>query len=201
MKKTITIFGAFLFTVVTMVSCNGGSNEKKEVSIVQDTSNVENGKDQLTQVNTEEVKTFVSNFYTSLELSAELNQKHYEEGGVEFDVTMFNRFINEGSIYSKKRVLNLTGDYHDRYNITLVSIDAIESENNIIEVSTTVDYSIDGLGTFQNEEKLSININQGNLILNKWEDIKLKKMEIAEYEGLENFSEKDFYQDMGSVNK
>jgi hypothetical protein len=83
----------------------------------------------------------------------------------------------------------------------LVSIDLIESDNNTIEVSTTVEYSVSELGIFLNEEKLSININQGNMIINKWEDRKVKKMEVAKYEGLENFNEKDFYKTIGSVNK
>jgi hypothetical protein len=201
MKKVNTIFGALLFTALIITSCNGGPKEQKDADIVQDPSNTENSNDQLTQVNENETKTFVSKFYASLELSPELNQKHYEEGGVRFDVNIFNEFIDEGSIYSKEKVSNLTGDYHDRFSITLVSIDLIESDNNIIEVSTTVEYSIYELGTFQNEEKLSINIKQGNLIINKWEDIKLKIMEVAEYEGLENFNEKDFYKTIGSVNK
>ena len=83
----------------------------------------------------------------------------------------------------------------------MVSIDLIESDNNNIEVTTTVEYSVSELGTFLNEENLSININQGNLIINKWEDRKVKKMEVAEYEGLENFNKKAFYKTIGSVNK
>ena len=201
MKKVITIFGVLLFTALIIASCNIGTKEVKEADIVQDHSHNENSNDQLNQINVEETKIFVSKFYTSLELSTELNQKNYEEGGVKFNINIFNGFIDKGSIYSKERVSNLTGDYHDRYSIKLVSIDLIESDNNTIEVSTTVEYSVSELGIFLNEEKLSININQGNMIINKWEDRKVKKMEVAKYEGLENFNEKDFYKTIGSVNK
>jgi hypothetical protein len=201
MKKVITIFGVLLFTALIIASCNVGTKEVKEADIVQDHSHNENSNDQLNQINVEETKIFVSKFYTSLELSTELNQKNYEEGGVKFNINIFNGFIDKGSIYSKERVSNLTGDYHDRYSIKLVSIDLIESDNNTIEVSTTVEYSVSELGIFLNEEKLSININQVNMIINKWEDRKVKKMEVAKYEGLENFNEKDFYKTIGSVNK
>ena len=201
MKKIIAIFGVLLFTALIIASCNLGTKEVKEADIAQVSLYNENSNDQLTQINVDKTKIFVSEFYASLELSTKLNQKNYEEGGVKFDINIFNGFIDEGSIYSKERVSNLTGDYHDKYNITLVSIDLIESDNNTIEVSTTVEYSVSELGTFLNEEKLSININQVNLKINKWEDKKVKKMEVAEYEGLENFNEKDFYKTIGSVNK
>jgi hypothetical protein len=147
------------------------------------------------------VKEFALNFYSSLELTAELNQKQYEEGGVKFNLNKFNTYTDKNSIYSKKRLFNLTGDYHERYNIKLISVDSQKINENIIELITTVEYSIFELGNFQNEEKLIINMNQGNLILNKWEDIKIKKMEVAEYDGLENFKEIDFYKILGSVNK
>lgn len=201
MKKLIIIFGTLLFTALIITGCDRGSKQVKKADIIEDTLYTENSNDQLTQVNADETKIFVSKFYASLELSTELNQKHYEEGGVKFNKTIFNGFIDEGSIYSKERISNLTGDYHDRYSIRLVSIDLIESDNNNIEVSTTVEYSVYELGTFLNEENLSININQGKLIINKWEDRKVKKMEVAEYEGLENFNEKAFYKTIGSVNK
>lgn len=201
MKKIITIFGVLLFTALIIASCNLVIKEVKEADIVQDPLYKENSNDRLTKINMDKTKIFVSKFYASLELSTKLNQKNYEEGGVKFDINIFNGFIDEGSIYSKERVSNLTGDYHDKYSIALVSIDLIESDNNTIEVSTTVEYSVSELGTFLNEENLSININQGNLIINKWEDRKVKKMEVSEYEGLENFNEKDFYKTIGSVNK
>lgn len=144
---------------------------------------------------------FVKKFYSSLELTPELNQKQYIEGGVKFNMNKFNSCIDINSIYSKKRISNLTGDYHDAYNIKLLSFDSLRLNKNIIELITIVEYQIYEVGTFQNEEKLIININQGNLTLNKWVDLKVKKMVVSEYEGLENFKEVDFYKILGSLNK
>ncbi len=144
---------------------------------------------------------FVKKFYSSLELTPELNQKQYSEGGVKFNMNKFNSCIDINSIYSKKRVSNLTGDYHDRYSIKLLNFGSLKLNKNVIELITIVEYQIYEVGTFQNEEKLIININQGNLTLNKWEDLKVEKMLVAEYEGLENFKEVDFYKILGSLNK
>ncbi len=144
-----------------------------------------------------EAKMFTEEFYSSLELSSELNQKHYEEGGVIFNMDNFNKLIDQNSIYSKERVSNLTGDYHDRYYINLVSIESIENNNNRIEVSTLVEYSIYEVGRFRNKEKLWLNIKQDKLILEKWEDIKVIKKEVSEYDGLEDFDENSFYQVIG----
>tara|TARA_Y100001954_G_C15728081_1_gene561786 strand:- start:68 stop:586 length:519 start_codon:yes stop_codon:yes gene_type:complete len=171
MKKITTIFVVTLLISCGLTSCN------EEADI--------------------EAKMFAEKFYSSLELSSELNQKHYSEGGVTFNMDNFNSLIDKSSIYSKERVGNLTGHYHDRYYINLVGIESIEVINNKILVTTTVEYSIYEIGTFQNEEKLWINRNQDKLILAKWEDIKVKKMEVSEYDGLENFDENSFYQVIG----
>ena len=153
--------------------------------------------------NADEIITseFVKKFYSSLELTPELNKKHYIEGGVKFNMNKFNSCIDINSIYSKKRISNLTGDYHDAYNIKLLNFDSLRLNNNIIELIAIVEYQVYEVGTFQNEEKLIININQGNLTLKKWVDLKVKKMVVAEYEGLENFKEVDFYKMLGSLNK
>jgi hypothetical protein len=171
MKKIITIFVVTLLISFILTSCN----EQADI----------------------ETKIFVEKFYSSLELSPELNKKHYEEGGVIFNMDNFNNLTDKNSIYSKERVQNLTGDYHDRYYINLVNIESIEENNNKILVSTTVEYSIYEIGTFQNEEKLWINRSQDKLILANWEDVKVKKMEVSEYEGLEYFDENSFYQVIG----
>ena len=42
-----------------------------------------------------------------------------------------------------------------------------------------------------------LNLNQDKLILAKWEDIKVKKIEVSEYNGLEYFDENSFYQVIG----
>lgn len=81
-------------------------------------------------------------FYSSLELSDELNQRHYIEGNVEFDTSIFNSFLTKNSLYSKGRVSNLTGgEYHDRFNIKLVSIDSINLDSEIV-IFSTVEYGI-----------------------------------------------------------
>ena len=65
----------------------------------------------------------------------------------------------------------------------------------------TIEYQVQELGGFQNQEHLIINIIQGELKLKKWLDVRLFKMELGEYDGLENFSEVDFYKFIGSLNK
>ena len=81
--------------------------------------------------NTDEIIIFefVKYFYSSLELTPELNQKHYEEGGVKFNMDKFNSCIDINSIYPKKRISNLTGDYHDRYSIKLLNIGSLLINN------------------------------------------------------------------------
>jgi hypothetical protein len=170
----------FIFSVFSFISCNGISNKVKEP---------------------EDIEAVVSSFYASLELSPELNQKHYQEGGVIFDLNKFNEFINDSSLYSKERIANLTGDYHDRFNIALLTIDSIKSDANIIEVIATVEYTIYELGKFVNEEKLIFNVNQGSIILNKWEDVQVKNMEIPNGNNRRIFKEVDFYKTLGSTNR
>jgi hypothetical protein len=147
------------------------------------------------------IKGYVTRFYSSLELSPELNKKNIEVGGVKFNVDKFNSCINKLSEYSKERINNLTGEYHGMCNIELLNIDSVNIENEIINVYTTIEYQAQELGMFQNQEHLIINIIQGELKLKKWLDVRLLKMELGEYDGLENFSEVDFYKFIGSLNK
>ena len=56
---------------------------------------------------------------------------------------------------------------------------------NVIEVTTNVEYEIYEVGNFHNVEKLLININKGQLTLNRWEDIRVKSMELGAYDGLD----------------
>jgi len=210
MKKIKITFGAMLVASVTLTSCGGNStntNKKAEIEKErQESTNTSNDSiavvaAQIRIQDSINVTDFVKTFYSALELSPSLNQKQYEEGGVQFNLNQFKSCVDNKSIFSKLRVSNLTGDYHDRYNIILLDIDSITDNGNQKVAYTTVEYGIYELGTFQNLEKLIINSNQNHLILNKWEDIKIKKMSVAEYEGLENYSEKDFYKTIGSINK
>jgi hypothetical protein len=210
MKKLKITFGAMILASVILTSCGGDSaNTNKEAEIEkgrQESTNTSNDSiavvaAQMKSHDSIKVTDFVKTFYSALELSPSLNQKQYEEGGVQFNLNQFKSCVDNKSIFSKLRISNLTGDYHARYNIILLGIDSITENGNNKVAYTTVKYEIYELGTFQNLEKIIINSNQNRLILNKWEDIKLKKMSVAEYEGLENYHEKDFYKTIGSINK
>lgn len=148
------------------------------------------------------VKLFVETFYKSLELSKEENQRQYEVGNVSFSLDNFHSLIDKNSNYSKKRVNNLSDpSYHDRYYIELQNIEEIKITSDEILVKTRVLYESYGMGAFYNEELLTLKINRGLIKLYKWSDLRVYKMELSEYEGMENFSESDFYQWMGSINK
>ncbi len=199
-----------LLVSLILTSCGDDStNANKEAEIEkgrQESTNTSNDSiaivaAQMKIQDSIKVTDFVKTFYSALELSPSLNQKQSEEGGVQFNLNKFKSCVNNASIFSKLRISNLTGDYHERYNIILLDIDSITENGNNKVAYTTVEYGIYELGTFQNLEKISINSNQNRLILNKWEDIKIKKMSVAEYEGLENYNEKDFYKTIGSINK
>lgn len=161
-----------------------------------------NMKDTLKIINEEvEIEEFVKKIYASLELSKELNQKNYEEGGVKFDLTKFLTFLDKDALYSKERIENLSGDYHDRYYIELLSIDSIGDQGDHKNVYVTVMYWMYETGTFYNKEKLSIHKIDGAYKLFEWNDLGIIKMELSGYPGLEKYSEKDFYSEMGSINR
>ena len=147
------------------------------------------------------IKGYVKKFYSSLELSPELNKKNIEVGGVKFSTDKFNSCVNKLSEYSKERINKLTGEYHGMCNIELLTIDSVYIENDIVNVLSTIEYQVQELGGFQNQEHLIITIVQGELKLKKWLDVRLFKMELGEYDGLENFGEADFYKFIGSLNK
>ncbi len=148
------------------------------------------------------LKLFVETFYKSLELSKEENQRQYEVGNVSFSLDNFHSLIDKNSNYSKKRVNNLSDpSYHDRYYIELQNIEEIKITSDEILVKTRVLYASYEMGAFYNEELLTLKIDRGLIKLYKWSDLRVYKMELSEYEGMENFSESDFYQWMGSINK
>lgn len=145
---------------------------------------------------------FTNNFYRSLELTEEENQRHYENGGVIFNLDNFNSMISKNAEYSKKRVESLSDpSYHDRYYVELLEIEEIQFSNNLVIVKSKVMYAGDELGSFYNREKLTLKENRGLLKLAKWIDLGLYKSEVADYEGLEDFGESDFYRWIGSFNK
>jgi hypothetical protein len=152
---------------------------------------------------TKPIELFIEKFYTSLELSPELSRKNYLKGGVKFPLDSFNSCITKNSIYSKDRISILTGPYHDRVHIELIQIDSVKEAKGILEVYTHVMYGIYETGSFENLEKLIIRKTNDKFAVERWEDYKLKKMHMpnAESYGLQNFTERDFYKIVGSINK
>ncbi len=145
-----------------------------------------------------EIEDFVKQFYSSLELSKADNQKAYFSGDVKFDNSKFLKLLASDAIYSKKRVNNLCGPYHDRYNISLIKIESINQSGSVFKVKTLVEYVISGLGVFYNNEVLKIH-KVGRLEVVEWDDLSVENMKVGEYEGLENFSEEDFYKAIGQI--
>lgn len=145
---------------------------------------------------------FVQAFYNSLELSEEENQRQYEFGDVKFDLDNFSSLIGKNANYSEKRVENLSDEsYHDRYYIELLSIEEIKFVSDKIIVRTKVMYAGYEMGSFYNEELLTLQDKKGLLKLTSWLDVDLFKMEPSEYEHMENFTKDDFYKWLGSFNK
>lgn len=152
---------------------------------------------------TKPIELFMEKFYTSLELSPEQNRKNYLEGGVDFPLGSFYSCMSKNAKYSKKRVSRLTEEYHDRYHIELIQIDSVKENNELIEVYTNVMYGIYETGSFENLEKLTVRKTESTFKVERWEDIKVKKMHMpnAQFYRLENFTERDFYYMVGSLNK
>lgn len=214
-----TYFFIFLFFSVLFInSCANKPKRKKAIksdnrdttSIVkmdkQDSTISPPPKEKIKIANrygTKPIELFMEKFYTSLELSPEQNRKNYLEGGVDFPLGSFYSCMSKNAKYSKKRVSKLTDEYHDRYHIELIQIDSVKENNDIIEVYTNVMYGIYETGSFENLEKLIVRKNESTFKVERWEDIKVKKMHMpnAQFYGLQNFSERDFYFMLGSLNK
>ena len=167
-------------------------------------------KDQLdikTSTSYEPVSAFVELFYNSLELTPEENQRQYNEGGVRFDLEMFKALLTSYANYSRKRVENLSDpNYHDRFYIGLEGIDKIIRDGDTFQVYTNVVYGVYEMGNFYNKEVLTLNNKRGWIRLVEWRDLGLSKMDLGDDDrkeafGLENFTERDFYKMMGSINK
>jgi|SRR5690554_572481 len=140
------------------------------------------------------IEDFVKTFYESMELSKKEVEKLIETDDDSFIQSKINKLKNLSVYNTKERVKNLTGVYHDRYYIQLNSIDSISINDEQIKVYTTILYGLYEIGTFYNIERIDISAkNNGQLKITGWEDLKLSEMELKDYEGLENFSEKDFY--------
>lgn len=176
-------------------------NTKTENALMLDS--IQNLQKSVDTINTfSHITRFVQAFYNSLELSREEKQRQYEVGDVRFDLDNFYCLIGKNAKYSQKRVENLSDEnYHDRYYLELLSIEDIKFVNNKIIVSTKVLYAGYEMGSFYNEEQLTLEDNKGLIKLISWLDVDLYKMEPSGYEGMEDFTKDDFYKWLGSYNK
>lgn len=215
----LTYFFNFLFfSVLFIYSCENKPKRKnpkkpdKQDTVLQiktdkiDTITSTSTKEKIKISNrygTKPIELFMEKFYSSLELSKEQNRKNYLEGGVDFPLYSFYSCMSENAKYSKKRLSKLTDEYHDRYHIELIQIDSVKEYEDITEVYTNVMYGIYETGSFENLEKLTVRKTNNDLKVERWEDIKVKKMHMpnAQFYGLQNFTERDFYYMVGSLNK
>ncbi len=139
----------------------------------------------------------VKKFYSSLELSDEENQKHYIEGNIIFDKSDFKKIIDNNCEYSEERVENLTSDYHSYIWIGLKNILSVKKNKEFTDVVVKTLYGIYETGSFENIELIRLKEKDGNLKVIKWSDIKVHKMFVSDYDGLDKFTEADFYKRIG----
>ena len=144
-----------------------------------------------------DVFEIVKKFYSSLELSDEENQKHYVEGNIIFDTSDFKKIIDDNCEYSKERVENLTSNYHSYIWIGLKNILSVKKNKEFTDVIVKTLYGIFETGSFENIELIRLKEKDGKLKVIKWSDIKLHKMFVSDYDGLDKFTEADFYKRIG----
>jgi hypothetical protein len=205
--KSFQFFSLFLIVFVGIIqSCKDKpKSQTDKKSIKQDTTALSK-KDKpkiVHRYGTQPIELFIEEFYASLELSPELSRKNYLEGNVKFPLDSFNSFITKNSIYSNDRISILTGPYHDRVHIELIQIDSVKKAKGLLEVYTNVMYGIYETGSFENLEKIIVRKTNNKFSVERWEDCKVKKMHMpnAVSYGLQNFTERDFYKIVGSMNK
>lgn len=116
------------------------------------------------------IGAYIKSFYQSLELSDKENQ-NAEENATPFPKKEFKKFLSTCKSYSKKRIKELTGDYHPRYNIELLEISNILILDTIIVVETKVEYGIYELGVFINIEEIQLGFNKEKMEILGWYDI------------------------------
>ena len=168
-------------------------------SIAEDSLNItiEDKKELLELAwNSNEVESFVKSFYGSLELSDSLNQQHYIEGNIDFDLSQFNSLLSDSSKILDERIKSLSGGYHDRYYIEFQKIDSIRFEDQKAFVECEVLYGLYECGNFYNVEKLVLNKVKNEIKVLEWQDMYLTKMELSPI-GPENWKEHDFYEFIG----
>jgi hypothetical protein len=146
------------------------------------------------------VRLFVEKFYRSLEPSPTFHG-HPIFNPESFDLDPFYALLDLNAVYSKQRITRLNGEGHEYIEMSLVSIDDIKLTNQVAEVIASVEYSMYEFHGFINQEKLIINLASPTLGILRWEDIRLKSIKNYSPDMDEDWTEKDFYKSMGSINK
>jgi hypothetical protein len=145
------------------------------------------------------VRLFVEKFYRSLEPMPELYDfSVFNE--TPFDLQPFYALLDLNAVYSRERINKLNGENHEYTKMSLISIDRIKITDQVAEVITSVEYKMYEFHGFINEEKLIINLGSPKLGLLRWEDVRLKIVDYS-LDKEEDWTEKDFYKLMGSINK
>ncbi|EKD32648.1 MAG: hypothetical protein ACD_77C00021G0008 [uncultured bacterium] len=148
-----------------------------------------------------EINEFVKNIYASLEPLGLENPKSSAGDSTLLDLTKFNSYLDSNAVYSDKRVANLSGNLHKQNLVKLIKIESVNVQSDHIIVIANVMYDIYQTGTFYNNELLIIIKVKDQFKLSRWSDINLQKMELIQNEGTQNYTEKDFYNTIGSLNK
>lgn len=148
-----------------------------------------------------EINEFVKNIYASLEPPGYENSKSSAGDSTLLDLTKFNSCLDTNAVYSDKRVANLSGNLHKQNLIKLIKIESVNVQSDHFIVIANVMYDIYETGTFYNNELLIIIKVKDQFKLSRWSDINLQKMELVQNERTQNYSEKDFYNTIGSLNK
>ena len=148
-----------------------------------------------------EVNEFVQKLYSSLEQPGNESGKVNIADTTRLELSKFNSLLDSNAVYSNKRVEILSGTNNGRYLVKLVKIESVSNEGGSFIVVANVEYDIYETGTFYNNELLLIKKSNGQFKLSKWSDINMQKMVLLPSEGLQNFTEKDFYNIIGSINK
>lgn len=146
------------------------------------------------------VRLFVEKFYRSLEPMPELYDfSIFNE--TPFDLKPFYALLDLNAVYSRERINKLNGENHEYTKMSLISIDRIKITNQVAEVITSVEYKMYEFHGFINQEKLIINLASPTMGILRWEDIRLKSIKNYSAEMNEDWTERDFYKSMGSINK
>lgn len=148
-----------------------------------------------------EINEFVKNIYASLEPPGLEIPKSSVGDSTVLDLTKFNSYLDSNAVYSDKRVANLSGNLHKQNLVKLIKIESVNVQSDHIIVIANVMYDIYQTGTFYNNELLIIIKVKDQFKLSRWSDINLQKMELIQNEGTRNYTEKDFYNTIGSLNK